>query len=623
MSLVSDLTAIKTVHNGVKNNKVTRFAYTQQAYEGEGYDPDGVTTYDPNAQQNIPVSDLSVIKINPTVRDKGYRARASSITRMLLNHFFGRVSFNLNKVNDLFNSMLDSFISYVGQANGLATLDSNGRIPYEQLPESAVENKGAWNAQTNTPTLHDGIGDNGDTYTVTVAGVQDLGSGNITFFVNDRVIYNGSVWQRFPAGDTKTVCEIAPNSATGNVDLSQQTDITKILHPSIIERILVPFIGAVWAKLTNSLSAYTVYDITFANGIWVACTSQDIFYSTDNGATWNQASTSAIQNTAFVSIVYGKGVFLAISYTVGAWWSADGDHWTKCTGTYTATFSDETYTVDFETLTIEKPDLFFDGDKFYLFAEFVITTTHHGTYYSNPPIWSSENGKDFIFLRTVSYYGTTLYPALNCINDRLMYGYYNYVYAQSGSSSSVNVPVPLVVKGITHSISIRYSGSSAGMLVIAVCYAKGVLVFTTRHSEMGNVEYKTYYSLDLSTCSLCIKSGTNTALRLDYITFVGNSFIGKDENGLMWTSIDGINFSMTQVALDSAVLYKVVDCNGIYLALTNKGIYKSFDGCGWTKSDTAEIANIAFKGAGFGNNMILAGAESNGIYKSDYTMVAI
>lgn len=618
MSLVSDLTAIKTVHNGVKNNKVTRFAYTQQAYEGEGYDPNGVTTYDPNAQQNIPVSDLSVIKINPTVRDKGYRARASSITRMLLNHFFGRVSFNLNKVNDLFNSMLDSFISYIGQANGLATLDSNGRIPYEQLPESAVENKGAWNAQTNTPTLHDGTGDNGDTYTVTVAGVQDLGSGNITFFVNDRVIYNGSVWQRFPAGDTKTVCEIAPSSATGNVDLSQQTDITKILHPSIIERILVPFIGAVWAKLTNSLSDYTVYDITFANGIWVACTSQGIFYSTDNGMTWNQASTSAIQNFAFVSIVYGKGVFLAISLAVGAWWSADGNQWTKCTGTYTTTISGNTYTVDFETLSIEKPDLFFDGNKFYLFAKFVISANGQN-YYSNPPVWSSENGKDFTFLRTVERNVSTLYPALNCINNRLMYGYFRY--ATSSGSSHVTVSVPLVVKDITQSISLSYSASGVGIIVTAVCYAKGILVFTIYAS--ANSGYKTYYSLDLSTCSLCIKSGTNTNLRLDDITFVGNCFIGKDENGLMWSSIDGINFSMTQVALDNAVLWRVVDCNGIYLALTNKGIYKSFDGCGWKKSDTAEIANIAFKGAGFGNNMILAGADSNGIYKSDYTMVAI
>jgi len=54
--------------------------------------------------------------------------------------------------------------------------------------------KGNWDASTNTPFLVDGVGDAGDYYDVSVAGTQDLGSGPITFTVNDEVKYNGTRW---------------------------------------------------------------------------------------------------------------------------------------------------------------------------------------------------------------------------------------------------------------------------------------------------------------------------------------------------------------------------------------------------------------------------------------------
>ena len=83
-----------------------------------------------------------------------------------------------------------------GLANGVATLDSGGKIPAAQLPSSVMEYKGTWNASTNTPTLADGTGDNGDVYLVNVAGSQNLGSGTISFAVGDWVVYNGTIWQK-------------------------------------------------------------------------------------------------------------------------------------------------------------------------------------------------------------------------------------------------------------------------------------------------------------------------------------------------------------------------------------------------------------------------------------------
>ena len=227
-----DLTSIKNVEDTLISNKVSRFAYTEQAYTSNN--ANGVTEYDYSAEQNIPVGTASVMKVNETVISKGWRSKASSLTRMLMNHFLGRISYNLNKVNDNMSSLLTTLSSHLGSANGIATLDANGRIPYSQLPESAVEYKGGWNANTNTPHLEDGVGTNGDMYRVEVAGTQDLGSGDISFFVNDQVIYNGSVWQKFSGGSVLSVNNVQPDSSTGNITLTgsdidtSSTDSTKV-----------------------------------------------------------------------------------------------------------------------------------------------------------------------------------------------------------------------------------------------------------------------------------------------------------------------------------------------------------------------------------------------------------
>ena len=229
-TLSEDLSAIKTVEDKIIANKVARFAYTEEAYTDN--DANGVSEYNVNNAQNIPTADASVLKVNETVLSKGYRAQASSITRMLVNHFFGRMSYNLNKVNDNVSNLIATLIGHRGTANGFATLDANGRVPYSQLPESAMEYKGQWNAETNTPTLADGTGTKGDFYIVSVAGTQNLGSGNIQFFVNDRVIYDGSVWSRLSAGDVKTVNNVLP--ANGNVALTGENIPVSTTDPTLL-----------------------------------------------------------------------------------------------------------------------------------------------------------------------------------------------------------------------------------------------------------------------------------------------------------------------------------------------------------------------------------------------------
>lgn len=77
-----------------------------------------------------------------------------------------------------------------GANNGVATLDSGGKIPAAQLPNSVMELQGFWNAATNTPTLANGSGNPGDVYEVTTAGDVDFGDGNtIVFAVGDWAVY--------------------------------------------------------------------------------------------------------------------------------------------------------------------------------------------------------------------------------------------------------------------------------------------------------------------------------------------------------------------------------------------------------------------------------------------------
>ena len=111
-TLNEDLSAIKEVEDKIIANKVARFAYTDEAYTTN--DANGVAEYDVNKAQNIPTADASVLKVNETVLSKGYRAQASSVTRMLLNHFFGRVSYNLNKVNDNVSNLIATLIGHRG-----------------------------------------------------------------------------------------------------------------------------------------------------------------------------------------------------------------------------------------------------------------------------------------------------------------------------------------------------------------------------------------------------------------------------------------------------------------------------------------------------------------------------
>ena len=118
-------------------------------------------------------------------------------------------------------ALLDTYQlrSEKGNANGYASLDSQGKVPISQLPSSIMEYKGTWNASTNTPTLANGTGDTGDVYICNVAGTVNFGAGPITFAVGDYVIYSGTIWQR-SSGAVGTVTSVAASITGDSVTIS-------------------------------------------------------------------------------------------------------------------------------------------------------------------------------------------------------------------------------------------------------------------------------------------------------------------------------------------------------------------------------------------------------------------
>jgi hypothetical protein len=111
-----------------------------------------------------------------------------------------------------------------GVANGLATLDSGGKVPLSQISDvilGQVEYIGAYNATTNSPTLANPPASTtkGDYYVVSVAGTQF----GLTFAVGDWIISNGTAWEK--VDNTDQVTSVAGRIGAVTLGYADITDL--------------------------------------------------------------------------------------------------------------------------------------------------------------------------------------------------------------------------------------------------------------------------------------------------------------------------------------------------------------------------------------------------------------
>jgi hypothetical protein len=94
----------------------------------------------------------------------------------------------------------------------------------------AINYKGTWDAQNNTPTLTSSVGTKGDYYVVSVAGNTNL-NGITDWQISDWAIFNGSVWQKVDNSEVVYVSNVAtgtgltggPITSTGTISIANTT----------------------------------------------------------------------------------------------------------------------------------------------------------------------------------------------------------------------------------------------------------------------------------------------------------------------------------------------------------------------------------------------------------------
>ena len=130
------------------------------------------------------------------------------------NHTGTQLASSISDLPDLLATKVD--LAAVGAASGVAPLDASGLVPLEHINVSGLAYQGAWDPDTNTPTLADGSGTTGNFYKSSGTGSIDFGNGVITVHPGDWLIYAAGVWQRLPVHEMVT----SVNGKLGDVLLS-------------------------------------------------------------------------------------------------------------------------------------------------------------------------------------------------------------------------------------------------------------------------------------------------------------------------------------------------------------------------------------------------------------------
>ena len=146
-----------------------------------------------------------------------------------------------------------------GTANGVATLDSSGRLTTSQIPAAlvgAMQYQGVWNASTNSPTLVSGVGVKGQYYKVSNAGSTTLDTIS-QWNIGDMVAYDGTTWDKID-GLGSEVTSVA--GRIGAVTLAQAdiAGLTTVSSPTFSAVTATTFTGNLSGNATTATSvAYT------------------------------------------------------------------------------------------------------------------------------------------------------------------------------------------------------------------------------------------------------------------------------------------------------------------------------------------------------------------------------
>ena len=478
-----------------------------------------------------------------------------------------------------------------GVSNGVASLDATGRVPYSQLPESAMEYKGTWDASTNTPTLADGTGTNGDFYIVSVAGTVNLGTvanpRNVTFYVNDRIIYDGTLheWERLPAAEVRTV-----NGQTGDVVLTAN-DIDYDSNTTVKAEI---------DKKANSASLATVattgdYDDllnrpnipptvipdaamsdTSRNPVenkvikkyvdgWMTAT-----FGRELGKVWYQG-TGVPTDASTQSPIYANGLWVCGSTGHGVWWSEDGKNWTQATGIPS---------------NIDTGCLVFAGNLWLYVG-------------NNNHIYWSENGKNWT-------QGVSTSVTIGGYDNKIIIKYADGIYVL-GSKSAGNVHAWSEDGKNWYPWTLTFSGSN--FTVSDIAYANNLWVAVTGYGLLWSEDGKNW------------SVGKQVDYTSGFVTYAGGRWLFSGRDGRprgvgIWWSDDGKSWTQGTGIDSTYVMQYPVYANGFWICGSQShGMWWSTDGKSWTQG-TGDNTSYTMQYLVYANGFWICGSSSHGAWWS-------
>lgn len=174
------------------SGRMAQFAYDSTAYQDDT--AEGTATYNFGNHQNIPLGNAGTLNVDGQILDKGVRSQASSITRMMLNHFFGRSSYNVNKMADYIKSILDTLLAFLKEGSNAwspTTTYVAGDLVYFVSTINEVATKRTFVCKTTCTNLPPVDATTGALINASYWG--EVNFGNVT--VNGDLNINGNIYQ--------------------------------------------------------------------------------------------------------------------------------------------------------------------------------------------------------------------------------------------------------------------------------------------------------------------------------------------------------------------------------------------------------------------------------------------
>jgi len=225
--------------------------------------PNGYITFDSSGfNTNLPVN-------VPTPLNSANATTKTYVDDKVVDGITNGVTTSAPSQNAVFDALaLKQSTSEKGAANGYASLDSNGKVPVQQLPNSIMEYQGVYDVNANTPPLEDGVAnddeDIGNVYRITSGGSRDFGSGQIVLEVGDYLILNSSkIWEKSNTSDIDVSLQAAID-ANGTVILEDgSASSVSITNQDLTNNFVTLDVSAI-SSVTNHVVSFLSNHLSYA-----------------------------------------------------------------------------------------------------------------------------------------------------------------------------------------------------------------------------------------------------------------------------------------------------------------------------------------------------------------------